>query len=190
MNITLNELRDRAYKCAINHGWHNDNLSDEHCLCLVISELMEAVEADRKDKYANRSQFEYYMKQQIRSNEEFIYAFRHTIKDTVEDEIADACIRLLDLAGLRNTDLGIIDFYALKCSEWDSTWTFTENMYSLVSDITDQRFIEINDVDSHIRMSIRTIIGFCVKKEIDIMWYISQKMKYNEFREYKHGKKY
>lgn len=32
----------------VAHGWHEENLSDEHFLCLVISELMEAVEADRK----------------------------------------------------------------------------------------------------------------------------------------------
>lgn len=46
----LNDLRDKAYQCAVAHGWHEDNLSDEHFLCLVISELMEAVEADRKGK--------------------------------------------------------------------------------------------------------------------------------------------
>lgn len=47
--MNLNELRDKAYQCAVVHGWHEENLSDEHFLCLVISELMEAVEADRKE---------------------------------------------------------------------------------------------------------------------------------------------
>ena len=46
--MNLNELRDKAYRNAVAHGWHEENLSDEHFLCLVISELMEAVEADRK----------------------------------------------------------------------------------------------------------------------------------------------
>ena len=36
----LNELRDKAYQCAVAHGWHEENLSDELFLCLVISELM------------------------------------------------------------------------------------------------------------------------------------------------------
>ena len=44
-NINLNELRDRSYKTACDHGFHDKRLSEEHCLCLVISELMEAVEA-------------------------------------------------------------------------------------------------------------------------------------------------
>lgn len=37
----LNELRDKAYQCAVVHGWHEEDLSNEHFLCLVISELME-----------------------------------------------------------------------------------------------------------------------------------------------------
>lgn len=40
--MNLNKLRDKAYQCAVAHGWHEENLSDEHFLCLVISELMEA----------------------------------------------------------------------------------------------------------------------------------------------------
>lgn len=50
--MKFNRLRDKAYKCAKKHGWHEKALSDEHCLCLVISELMEAVEADREGNYA------------------------------------------------------------------------------------------------------------------------------------------
>ena len=51
-SVNLNELRDKAYQCAVVHGWHEENLSDEHFLCLVISELMEAVEAYRKGSHA------------------------------------------------------------------------------------------------------------------------------------------
>lgn len=104
--INLNKLRDEAYQNAVEHGWHDEGLSTEHFLCLVISELMEAVQAERKRKHADRIQFENYMSLRERSDEEFKYAFTHGIKDSVEDELADVCIRLLDLAGLRNVDLG------------------------------------------------------------------------------------
>lgn len=50
--IDFNALRDRAYKCACEHGFHNTELINEHFLCLVISELMEAVEANRKNRGA------------------------------------------------------------------------------------------------------------------------------------------
>jgi len=28
--MNLNKLRDKAYQCAVAHGWHEENLSDEH----------------------------------------------------------------------------------------------------------------------------------------------------------------
>lgn len=56
--IELNELRDKAYRNAVVHGWHEESLSNEHFLCLVMSELMEAVNADRKGKRALRKIFE------------------------------------------------------------------------------------------------------------------------------------
>ena len=57
-NVNLNELRNRAYKTACEHGFHDTELSNEHLICLVISELMEAVEADRRGKQLNVMQFE------------------------------------------------------------------------------------------------------------------------------------
>lgn len=185
----LNELKDRAYKNAVAHGWHEEDLSNEHFLCLVISELMEAVEADRSEKHANRDIFEYYMKQRRRDDEEFMYAFKHDIKDSVEDELADACIRLLDLAGLRSVDLGEVDLDELKCSEGFFNWSFTDAIFSLVCNITDTDYIETHSFDSFLRVALVEILVFCVQKEIDIFWYIEQKMKYNELRPYKHGDK-
>ena len=52
--MNLNELRDKAYRNAVTHGFHDEELSNEHCLCLVISELMEAVEADRKGRLGKK----------------------------------------------------------------------------------------------------------------------------------------
>lgn len=59
-SIIFNELSKRAYKCACEHGFHNEERSNEHWLCLVVSELMEAVEADRKRKRfkGNKNKFE------------------------------------------------------------------------------------------------------------------------------------
>lgn len=180
--MNLNKLRDKAYQCAVAHGWHDENLSDEHFLCLVISELMEAVEADRKGMHANRDIFEYYMKQRRRDDEEFMYAFKHDIKDTVEDELADACIRLLDLAGLRGYDLNSFDYEGSDTEDY-SDMTFTESMFRICVYVTDnfyrdESFIFLNE-----------IFAFCRDRNIDIFWHIKQKMKYNELRPYKHGDK-
>lgn len=92
--IDFNALRDRAYKCACDHGFHDTDLSNEHLLMLVITELSEAVEADRKGLYARRKFFEDWiilMDDPKTKDEEFIYAFKSNIKDTVEDELSDVC---------------------------------------------------------------------------------------------------
>jgi hypothetical protein len=180
--MNLNELRYKAYQCAVVHGWHEENLSNEHFLCLVISELMEAVEADRKGKHTNRDLFEHYMNQKSRSKDEFIYAFKHDIKDSVEDELADACIRLLDLAGLRGYDLDSFDYEGSDTEDY-SDMSFTEAMFRICVYVTDnfyrdEPFILLNE-----------IFAFCLDRNIDIFWHIEQKMKYNELRPYKHGDK-
>lgn len=190
----LNELRDKAYQCAVEHGWHEEKLSNEHFLCLVISELMEAVEADRKGKRAQVEKFKEWQGDSIPLTEEtrqrrFKEDFEAYIKGSVEEELADACIRLLDLAGLRNVDLGEVDVDELKCSEEFFDWTFTESIFSIVCDITDLDFFDKYPFDAYLRASIRLIMGFAVKRNIDIFWHIEQKIKYNELRTYKHGGK-
>lgn len=193
-SVNLNELRDKAYQCALVHGWHEDNLSDEHFLCLVISELMEGVEADRKGRHANRCQFENQYNIEIKQypnegDDVFESYFKEYIKDSVEDELADACIRLLDLAGLRNVDLGEVTLDELKSSEGFFDWTFTESMFFLVCNLTNTDFIESHSFDSYLRVALIEIMVFCVKKDIDIFWHIEQKMKYNELRPFMHGGK-
>lgn len=190
-SVNLNELRNKAYQCAVVHGCHDQEYSNEHFLCLVISELMEAVEADRIGRHANRCQFENQYNIEIKQypnerDDVFESYFKEYIKDSVEDELADACIRLLDLAGLRNVDLGEVTLDELKCSEEFYDWTFTESMFFLVCNLTNTDFIESHSFDSYLRVVLMEIMGFCVKKETDIFWHIEQKMKYNELRPYMH----
>lgn len=47
----LRELIDCAYSCACNHGFHDKGLSSRHCLMLILTEISEAVEADRKGRF-------------------------------------------------------------------------------------------------------------------------------------------
>lgn len=109
-NINLNELRDRAYKTACEHGFHNKELSNEHCLCLVISELMEA---DRKGRLGKKCKTRFEMGYNshsalVEEEKRFKCSFEKNVKDSLPSELADAVIRLLDLAGLRNIHLELV----------------------------------------------------------------------------------
>lgn len=194
--MNLNKLRDKAYRCAVAHGWHEENLSDEHFLCLVISELMEAVEADRKGKHAKVAMFKEWQENSVPLTEEtrkrrFMEDFEAFIKGTVEEELADACIRLLDLAGLRGISLSSVPFpfhHRKEYKEERSKLTFTEWVYDVIRPIA--RYNKDNYPIGYLFIDVLQEL-FC-KAEImgfDLLWFIEQKMKYNELRPYKHGDK-
>lgn len=183
--MDLNELRDRAYKTACEHGFHEEELSDKHCLMLVITELSEAVEADRKGNYAYRkisstSRYTSFPTSENRFKNEF-NAF---IKDTVEDELADTAIRLLDLAGLRGIEIQRIQTmdgaYVFK------SMPFPECIYDIVLNITKYWHSNIHCIN----ISLASIFALAESRGIDLLWHINEKMKYNELRPNKHGKLY
>ncbi len=193
--MNLNELRDRAYKTACEHGFHDEELSNEHCLCLVLSELMEAVEADRKGRFAkvpvDKKGTIFDERTFHCQNKYFAENFEAYIKDCVEDELADAVIRLLDLAGLRNISIDDFSEEAIYgASESCVGETFTESIYA-ISTLPIRYFYEYNySFESQIGHMLLSIFGLAKHLNIDLIWHINQKMRYNELRENKHGKRY
>ena len=99
----LNELSKQIYEGNKLRGFDVSKENIGQTLMLVVSELSEALEADRKDKFADLRTFENCMKaDDIREEDTecyFISEFQRNIKDTFEDEIADTFIRLFDLCG-------------------------------------------------------------------------------------------
>lgn len=75
-------------------GFWNKELNIGERLMLVTSELGEALEAHRKNRFADFSDFE-----------DTPESFAKHIKDTFEDELADTIIRLLDLCGGLEIDI-------------------------------------------------------------------------------------
>lgn len=180
--MNLNELKDIAYQCAVAHGWHEEEKSNSHWLCLVISELMEAVEADRKGDYAGIEMKDLF-ENDLAAGEDFKDLFEAHLKGTVEEELADACIRLLDFAGLRNLNLTYTNGFPI------TNMSFTEYIYCMCSFITNPDKSSVGWLDDHISYSLGWIFSWCRAKHINIEWYIQEKMKYNQLRSYKHGNK-
>ena len=176
----LTALRDGCYKIACDHGFHDEEHSERHYLCLVISELMEAVEADRDDNRADLEAFE----TRTATHPDFAKRFEAYVKDTVEDELADAAIRILDLAGANGDtfpsfssepykrDEGMCDYFKSK--------SFTESIYEICDDI----FTTGYDVALYDLFTLAEVMGF------DLMEHIRLKMEYNKTRERLHGKRY
>lgn len=99
--MTLNELSKEIHEYAKQKGFWDSKREMGTLLMLIVSELSEAMEADRKVKYAEVTQFQ----KNIDLGGNWERNFEALIKDRFEDEIADAFIRLFDLCGAMNIDI-------------------------------------------------------------------------------------
>ena len=80
---TLDELRFKAHKNACEKGFHDMVRSSRHWLVLALSEMFEAIEADRIGKHSiTHGEF----CELISRGEEFKFAFERYVKDSTEDE--------------------------------------------------------------------------------------------------------
>lgn len=98
----INELSKEIYQNNVEKGFYEDEKNIGEMLCLVHSEVSEALEADRKDKYLTNNIFAV---NGWVSDSDFKYSFVENVKDTFEDELADIMIRVMDLAAFKNIDL-------------------------------------------------------------------------------------
>ena len=183
--MNLNELRDSAYSIAKEHGWHDEEQSDETYLMLVITELAEAVNADRKGVRPDIDGYKEFL--EAHDETAITYAFDHFIKGCVEEELADVVIRCLDLVGLRGWDLQ----NAIGLNNNDSPDIFSDKTFAHICFHICARIFMAFDEEDATRNVIINVLRYCDYKGIDIEWHIEQKMKYNDLRSHKHGgKKY
>ena len=102
----LNELSKKIYEGNKLRGFDVSKENIGQTLMLVVSELAEALEADRKDKHADFETYEIKLNSEPnRAEFKEPYIFQEYIKDTFENEIADAIIRLFDLCGYMDIDI-------------------------------------------------------------------------------------
>lgn len=74
-------------------------------LLLTISELTETMEADRENKYTRYDDIKYASEKSNIKDKDFVKYYESAFKDTFEDEIAGALIRILDLCGYLEIDI-------------------------------------------------------------------------------------
>lgn len=186
----LNALKEQAYKTAVEHGFHEDVKPGVFYLGLVMSEAGEAINADRKGLHADAKGFE----EDEANGLPFAENFKKYIKDSVEDEIADIVIRLLDFAGLKGYELSLISCYQQskhlflrelkKCG-------LSGVLFQLMGGLSDD--LDVNCIDSGINGLLcifSDYFGMFTGSDKDLWWFVERKMKYNEQRPMLNGKKY
>jgi NTP pyrophosphatase (non-canonical NTP hydrolase) len=99
----LNKLSKQFNNFVVKAGFDNNDIPLR--IALIHSEVSEAFEAYRNDKYADIEQYIEGIAFGNKLDENFKEVFKYTMKDTFEDELADSIIRLLDLCGKLNIDI-------------------------------------------------------------------------------------
>lgn len=99
----LNELAKTIHDGNVARGFYDGEPKQIGTqLMLVVSELAEALEADRKGRFADKDKIG--MADCV-IDSEYQEWFKANIKDTFEDEIADTFIRMFDLVGWLKIDI-------------------------------------------------------------------------------------
>lgn len=115
--MIIKDFCEQAYNTAKEKGFYDNRATNiGERLMLIVSELGEAMEAHRKTKFAGKDAYEHTLAGLI-DNESKKQAFELAIKDTFEDEIADAMIRIFDLCHYMGID---IEWYIKAKMEYNS----------------------------------------------------------------------
>lgn len=183
----LNELAGEIHQVNVDKGFWKDAESIITKSSLVISELYEMVEAHRKDRWCNINidDFEYMV-----TKMPYTTAFEKSIKDTVEDELADTIIRCLDLHWFL---YGEVMFLDPKVEQLDYDALEELDIKNNIEDLHTLILSLATVILAGIEYTLQPILLLCDKMGMsaeDILFHIEQKIKYNKTREKMHGKKY
>lgn len=186
--LTIQTLIDKAYSIACKHGFHDEDLPAGHFLMLTITEVAEIVEADRKNlRTKSVSAYEECRRRKMDVKTTATY-FERDIKDTLEDEFADACIRLFDLAGVLGMRVDFPFYDGVRQRSFSDTYAYqsiTRVAFNLCNLLTAKR-----DPRDVVVAGIKFLFCWAESMNIDLLWHIEHKMWYNSQREIRHGKKY
>lgn len=176
-----------AHKTAVEHGFWDDTPNYEHLAMLVITELSEAIDADRHDRHADTDEYEKwcaFVSEYIIASEDRIKgcrtAFNECINDTVEGELADACLRLMDMIG----------YYQISFIR-DNTFTsdLDKPLCEFCFRVTEALMAPHGEIYA-CQKALNMLLAYAEHNGIDIEWHIHEKMAYNGQRPRLNGKKY
>lgn len=187
MKLTHNkivELSLLVHQNAREKGFWLDKHDKRKVLMLVITELSEAVEALRGNKFANMEQY-----LEMIVTHTFVESFEANIKNTFEDEIADSFIRLLDFLVMYSSKYDTMyKYYELELKAWEGIKIdcMTSMMFATTRDVQD--IFYTTWISQKVGDSLGKLSAIAIHNKFDLLKHVEMKIKYNATRPSKHGK--
>ena len=191
----LKQDMTKAYQIAAHQGFYKPDTDINQELMLIITEMGEAIQADRHGRHGSIEQYYHWL---ATSDE---HAYERTLEGTVESEFADIAIRILSILGwyasknvinLMN-DVTIakqIDFHKLEFKR--STFSLPTALYNIITHLTYFPFSCSPSWMNTLRLQeiLMQVFALASMYHIDLVEHINLKMQYNESRPYLHGCNY
>lgn len=188
-----------AKECTEQHermkakGFYDSDVSETKKWALIVSELCEAMEAERKGKVIENEIYDIV----LGCEAGFENVFKQCVKDTVSDELADVFIRCLDAIGncidKMEYPSDILVFQSMVSNHFDKLLCFEKSISSLVYYAIQFVPYPVLGNDYRIKDYVQMMaIAIAAAKlyNIDLSKAIEAKIRYNELRGQKHGKQY
>lgn len=195
----FNNLIKEAHDNAVRHGFY-DGVSMNPAeirqrQMLIVCEIAEAMEADRKKRWLidNETLFSELKNivDGIQECDDFNSYYNLFVKGCAEEELADICIRCFDMLGFMDAEIAFMDetFGYVKSRQYKDDGllsTFRDLCHKLTSLIMPCHEASRTDI----YLPVYVLCYWCDDNNIDLLTHIKAKMIYNAKRPYKHGKSY
>lgn len=189
----LKQLMTKAYENAKAKGFYEPDLDINKALMLIITEMGEAIQANRHDRHGSIEGYNTYLEV---SDEHT--AYEESLEGTVESEFADIAIRIMSLLGWYDSQKVIClmnDTEIRKTEEYHKVefehgnYSLPDAMYLIITRMTYFPFSCSPAWMNTLRLQEILVMVFALVhiEGIDLVEHIKLKMQYNESRPYLHG---
>lgn len=178
----LKNWAEKIYGIACRHGWHDEYKPDGQWMGLIMSEIGEAIEADRSRPRAlteEQWKIQDFTDAQIADDRGFVFFYDDCVKGSVEEELADVVIRLLDFAYMKWKD-GID--YSYERMYRRNEQNFAEHAWYLCKEVLNTGYMNVAN-------AIGYVIDWADDMGVNLERHVDWKIRYNDLRPYRHGGK-
>lgn len=163
----LRKWAETQYDINIEKGWHKPEYDVFHYLCLIMTEVSEVVDADRKQRHASH---EICLLEGVEDDDTFFSMYEGNVKGTIDEELADVCLRTIELG------------YKLygRSMEWSGAWDDYALKHSVTTTALNLVRVYLGDGQpENLARTVCLLYGWADVLDVDLNLNVSLKLRFN-----------